>query len=51
MELTALLLPRMQWGFTILFHIIFPAFTIGPVRHHHRGRRGPSLQPCLHVLG
>ena len=21
------------------------------VRHHHRGSRGPALQPCLHVLG
>jgi cytochrome d ubiquinol oxidase subunit I len=29
MELTALLLSRLQWAFTISFHIIFPAFTIG----------------------
>jgi cytochrome d ubiquinol oxidase subunit II len=29
MELTALLLFRLQWAFTISFHIIFPAFTIG----------------------
>ena len=29
MELTALLLSRIQWAFTISFHIIFPAFTIG----------------------
>src|ERR1700761_3351262 len=29
MELTALLLSRFQFAFTISFHIIFPAFTIG----------------------
>jgi cytochrome d ubiquinol oxidase subunit I len=29
MELTALLLSRLQWAFTISFHIVFPAFTIG----------------------
>src|SRR5258707_1935935 len=29
MQLTALLLSRLQWAFTISFHIIFPAFTIG----------------------
>jgi cytochrome d ubiquinol oxidase subunit I len=29
MHLTALLLSRLQFGFTISFHIIFPAFTIG----------------------
>src|SRR6201988_512759 len=29
MELTALLLSRLPWAFTISFHIIFPAFTIG----------------------
>ena len=29
MELTHLLLARIQFGFTIAFHIIFPAFTIG----------------------
>jgi cytochrome d ubiquinol oxidase subunit I len=29
MDLTALLLSRLQFGFTISFHIIFPAFTIG----------------------
>jgi len=29
MEPTALLLSRIQFGFTISFHIIFPAFTIG----------------------
>jgi cytochrome bd ubiquinol oxidase subunit I len=29
MEPTALLLSRVQWAFTISFHIIFPAFTIG----------------------
>src|SRR3954467_11449641 len=29
MDLTALLLSRIQFGFTIAFHIIFPAFTIG----------------------
>jgi cytochrome bd ubiquinol oxidase subunit I len=29
MELTALLLSRLQWAFTISFHIIFPSFTIG----------------------
>ena len=29
MDLTALLLSRMQFAFTISFHIIFPAFTIG----------------------
>ena len=29
MELDALLLSRIQFGFTIAFHIIFPAFTIG----------------------
>src|SRR5271157_3305053 len=29
MDLTALLLSRLQFAFTILFHIIFPAFTIG----------------------
>ena len=29
MDLTAPLLSRIQFGFTISFHIIFPAFTIG----------------------
>ncbi len=29
MDLTALLLSRVQWAFTISFHIIFPSFTIG----------------------
>jgi cytochrome d ubiquinol oxidase subunit I len=29
MELDALLLSRLQFGFTIAFHIIFPSFTIG----------------------
>src|ERR1700753_3785233 len=29
MHATALLLSRIQFGFTISFHIIFPAFTIG----------------------
>src|ERR1700745_4144888 len=29
MDLTALLLSRIQFGFTVSFHIIFPAFSIG----------------------
>ncbi|WP_024506518.1 cytochrome ubiquinol oxidase subunit I [Bradyrhizobium sp. ARR65] len=29
MDMTALLLSRIQFGFTISFHIIFPSFTIG----------------------
>ncbi len=29
MDTTALLLSRIQFAFTISFHIIFPAFTIG----------------------
>jgi cytochrome d ubiquinol oxidase subunit I len=29
MNTTALLLSRIQFAFTISFHIIFPAFTIG----------------------
>ncbi len=29
MEVTALLLSRLQFGFTVSFHIIFPSFTIG----------------------
>src|SRR5882757_3363032 len=29
MDVTALLLSRIQFAFTISFHIIFPAFTIG----------------------
>ncbi|HYD98943.1 MAG TPA: cytochrome ubiquinol oxidase subunit I, partial [Alphaproteobacteria bacterium] len=29
MELDALLLSRIQFGFTVAFHIMFPAFTIG----------------------
>lgn len=29
MELDALLLARIQFGFTVSFHIIFPAITIG----------------------
>ena len=29
MDVTALLLPRLQFAFTISFHIIFPSFTIG----------------------
>ena len=29
MDLTALLLSRVQFAFTITFHIIFPSFTIG----------------------
>src|SRR5258708_37252172 len=37
MDLTALLLSRIQFGSTIAFHIIFPSFTIG-------------LAACLTVL-
>ena len=29
MDITALLLSRLQFAFTISFHIIFPSFTIG----------------------
>lgn len=29
-DLTALILSRMQFAFTVSFHIIFLAFTIGP---------------------
>src|SRR6201992_4508985 len=29
MELTALLLSRLQFAFTVSFHIIYPSFTIG----------------------
>ena len=29
MELNALFLSRVQFAFTVSFHIIFPAFTIG----------------------
>jgi cytochrome bd ubiquinol oxidase subunit I len=29
MDMTALLLSRIQFAFTITFHIIFPSFTIG----------------------
>ena len=29
MNLDPLLLSRIQFGFTVSFHIIFPAFTIG----------------------
>jgi cytochrome bd ubiquinol oxidase subunit I len=29
MDLTALLLSRLQFAFTVSFHIILPAFTIG----------------------
>src|ERR1700751_1220584 len=29
MELTALFLSRLQFAFTVSFHIIFPSFTIG----------------------
>jgi cytochrome d ubiquinol oxidase subunit I len=31
MEMTALFLSRIQFAFTITFHIIFPSFTIGLV--------------------
>src|SRR5260370_7172355 len=37
MDMTALLLSRIQFAFTITFHIIFPSFTIG-------------LAACLTVL-
>jgi len=29
MDMTAILLSRIQFAFTITFHIIFPSFTIG----------------------
>ena len=29
MDMTALLLSRIQFAFTVSFHIIFPSFTIG----------------------
>ena len=29
MELDALILARMQFAFTVAFHIVFPAFSIG----------------------
>jgi cytochrome d ubiquinol oxidase subunit I len=31
MDITALLLSRIQFAFTISFHIVFPAFSIGVV--------------------
>jgi len=31
MDVTALLLSRLQFAFTVSFHIIFPSFTIGLV--------------------
>ena len=39
MDTTALLLSRLQFAFTISFHIIFPAFTyrIGRLAHRSRG--------------
>ena len=33
MDLTALLLSRVQFAFTISFHIIFPSFRIGALPH------------------
>ena len=43
MDATALLLSRIQFGFTISFHIIFPAFTIGLAAcvAEHSARRRP----------
>jgi cytochrome d ubiquinol oxidase subunit I len=29
MELSALMLSRLQFAFTVSFHIIFPSFTVG----------------------
>jgi len=30
MDLDPLFISRLQFAFTIIFHIMFPAFTIGP---------------------
>jgi cytochrome d ubiquinol oxidase subunit I len=50
MDATALLLSRMQFAFTISFHIIFPSFTIGlaawlTVLEALHLRTGRSLNP------
>ena len=34
MQLTPLLLSRLQFAFTVSFHIIFPSFTIGLAAWH-----------------
>ena len=57
MEFDALFLSRIQFAFTIAFHIIFPAFTIGlaswlaalevPVAAH----RGAALPQPVPLLG
>jgi cytochrome bd-type quinol oxidase subunit 1 len=42
MDATALLLSRIQFAFTISFHIIFPAFTIGVGSLAYRSRGAAS---------
>jgi cytochrome d ubiquinol oxidase subunit I len=52
MEFTALLLSRLQFAFTISFHIIFPSFSIGLAawltelqRSDRRRERRPAGRP------
>ena len=57
MEFDALMLSRIQFAFTIAFHIIFPAFTIGLASWLVRARvqlaahRQPALPQPLPLLG
>ena len=56
MDITALLLSRIQFAFTITFHIIFPSFTIGlaawltVLEALHLCDRAPGLSRDLRVL-
>ena len=53
MHLTALLLSRLQFAFTVSFHIIFPSFSIGVaawltvVEALHLVYRTSRLSPCV----
>ena len=54
MDLAPLILSRIQFAFTISFHIIFPAFTVGLAArlatmegmHASRTRRSPCRRRC-----
>jgi|GEM_PF-2840682 hypothetical protein len=50
MELDPVLLSRLQFTFTISFHIIFPSFTIGLAGRQSRRGRSLSLATIIAAL-
>ena len=43
-NLDPLILARMQFGFTVAFHIVFPAFSIGLASFYHDTKSDASMR-------